>query len=920
MDMAIRRDTLRRIGRSLNRIPEADRIREVPAVEDLFGIEQAVKVAEKELKINIDADGKTYDTSGDQPREISVRDYEQRFIGNYTRKQTIPVIDSGEAEVRASDGGTAQIMKTVIVAQVPTLMERLVQELKCAPDLAQAAMADRGIRFEPEENKFYRIRAGGNIPLKLEEAVTAGKDYFVSLVTPTKTLPKAEEAVLPVVEEKVALPIQPSRADCLKNFVQEFKKSPEELEKVLRKGRYFISKDRIFCRYIGDASAGGTIPGIAVPETEVRNFLWNYYTAPAKDVVVAQETAAPIALEPAAPTDLETAVDEDVLIDEDVISDNVETENTLDVKLTPEEKELYIGPLVNTHGKPLDRIEAVLAEKELYAGKDGKFYHRLPERDGSLKGEEIPVADVNNMLGDYFAAERLPIITPETATAEKKDAVGIPVVPLPEKTHPVTPDHQDRTVGDWFDEGTEIPHQDTNGLEKAIAETAAVNPEDIVKRPWHSYAVIGIGVALAAGAIYTMGYLAGESGKIKTVTKTVTKIVVDNTLVDQLNGQLTSQKEELETAYGDNDDLNDMNYLATRENDNLVSELGMLSNQLDQKDIQYTALEQQLPSVPDAQEVNALREKNSALEMAREQASIKAQEAERKAGEWEVKYGACSSAKDVCESSRKTELETCARYAADRDAVRAERDSLIADGYGLTFDLEECMIAEGVPSIEYKDRIVETVVEKECPVVECPSVVECLSVDTACSEVQAKYDVCVKEKDTAVQAAREEIADDLAVCGVYKGQLQFVYDECIGEQGRLRDALGKRNIDSANAALQASRVLGETKEQLARAQKDGEQCKREYQTLEARTAGSNYERIKADPSQVMAVAEDYVRRNGGLIRVYGSNCNEALRNFSGLITGNINDANIEQIIVEKTRSICGKIDPLKGYVDIKVKK
>ncbi|MEK6845394.1 MAG: hypothetical protein AABY26_01435, partial [Nanoarchaeota archaeon] len=635
---------------------------------------------------------------------------------------------------------------------------------------------------------------------------------------------------------------------------------------------------------------------------------------------------------------LEKAVDEETVdIGEDVIADD-----PLDVQLTLEEREKYLGPLARAQGKSFDRIEAVLAEKEINVSKDGKFYRHLPERDGSLKGEEILITDLNDMLADVFAAERLPIVTEATVAAEKKAPAALPVVPGLDETSPVIPDPHDHIAGDWFDKGPEIgketPHPDTNGFDKAIADTGAAKPEDIMKRPWYSYAAVGIGIAFAAGAIYTIGYVAGESGKIKTVTQTV----VDNTLVEQLSGQLASQREELETAYADNDNLNDGNYLATRENDNLVSELGMLSNQLEQKDTQYAALEQQLSVAPDAQEANALREKNSALEIAREQASIKAQEAERK-------YGQCVSAKDVCESSRKTELDTCNRYAADRDVGRVERDNLIAERYGITFDWEDCLIAEGAiaestPSIIYTDRIVEKevpvekIVEKEVPTLqECPTLEEleeakygqrvgpavcpppCPGVDIVCSEVQEKYDTCVKDKAVAVQA-QEETADDLAVCGVYKGQLQFAFDSCIGELGRIQDALGKKNIESANAALQASRVLGETKEQLAQVQKNGEHCSREYQTLDARIAGSNYERIKADSSQVMTVAEDYVRRAGGMVQVEGSNCDTALRNFSGLITGNIHDANVEQIIVENTRGICGKIDPKKNYIQIKVKK
>ncbi len=807
------------------------------------------------------------------------------IVYHYFRKEALkassPVestVISGTADVSPSDGGKTQAIKKVML---PTLIEILAKELHCSSEIAQEAITQKGILYDIREDRFYNPQVGEDILVEFEEVVKCGRDYLASLVAPVETLPKAEAAVLPAVEEGVALPAA-FKESYLKNLVREFNKPPEELEKVLSTGGYFVGGGGFY--HISGADINKTCISKKVPEKKVRDFLWEHYTAPADKVVVAQAAVAPVAQESVAPADLETAVDDGTVnIDEDIIlDDDVETGDPLNVQLTLEEREAYIGPLARVQGKPLERIEAVLAEKEVYAGKDGKFYHRLPERDGSLKGEEIPLTDVNNILADYFAAERLPIITAETATAEKKDVVDVPIVPLPEKTHPVTSDPHDRTVGDWFDKGEKIGeethHPDTNGeLEKAIAETAAVNPEDIVKRSWQSYVAGGVGILLAAGVIYGIGYVAGkivgESGK------TVTETVVDNTLVDQLNGQLASQREELKTVYSDNDELNDENYLATRENDNLVNELGMLSGELEHRNIQYAALEQQLFAAPDAQEVNALREKSTALEMAREQASIKAQEAERKAGEWEVKYGGCSSAKDVCESFRKKEVETCNGYAADRDAVRAERDSLIAEKYGLTFDLENCLIAEGTPSIECTDRIVEKVVEKEYPIGD--------------TKLPAKYEVCMIEKKVAVQTIEDADAS-YAVCEAEKEVVKSSYDSCVGELGEAGEKVSSVS-DSRYVAI---------KEILESSKSDVEKGKEL-----SKQVGKYILNVNGDESY-------------GEMYVNGSSCPEVVSKLFSMMTS-VKDVRLQEVFTDTllhNSKVCNAVPPGTNYVIFKSKR
>lgn len=727
---------------------------------------------------------------------------------------------------------------------------------------------------------------------------------------PTQMIRKVVVAE-PTADERVAVPVAPSEAQPPKlsnvgyfnNLILEFNQERGELETALATGGFYVRERG----YIEKGSDGVEIPA---PESKVRDFLWTYYTTPASKRADAEDNLVDIS--------------DEVTLEPDP---GVKPEENLDDSY--QKKEKLFSPMARAHGISIEEVEKGLLEQRCGFDLIAGTFHEIPlEPNGELRGREVSYLEANDRLGEYVVkyGERLlpqaqetpaevpvaPTPPPDVARSTSPHAT-IPemssVLP-PVPAQPVDGFHN-HEIEEWMGEGDK-PHAPADeGLEELVKE-AFVKPESGVKLPRRSYLALSVGGLLVAGGLVVAGYIV--RGVVGESVPTVAQRVADRETIEDLNKQLSEVKADLNQAYADNDDLNDTNYIETRGHDICIGEQGVLGAELEQKTAGYAALERQLTEAPkaeapDAPEVLALIAQNSALEMAREQDSIKAQEAENK-------YGECASAKDVCESSRKTELETCNGYAANLGVVRAERDDLTADIYGLTFDLEDCLITEGTPIIEYKDKLVEKIVEKECPAVECPQVApECPAVDM---ELSGKYDICMIEKNVAIQTI-EDAGAAYADCEANKEIVQSTYDGCVGELGQAREALGKKKIDSANAALQASRELGETKEQLAQAQKGTEQCKREYQTLEARTAGSNYERIKANPAEVMAVAEDYVRRAGGTVKVKGHSCDEALKNFSGLITGNISDANIERVVIEKMRGICGKIDPEKGYIQIKVK-
>jgi hypothetical protein len=769
------RYTLRYIGRFLNRIPQNERTKEVPEVDDLFSIDKVIQEAKIEARIDIDTDGKTYDINGGQHREISVEEYKQKLVKLYTTTSPTEVIPdkdivSGTANVPASDGGPTRIMEKVIVAKVPTLMERLVQELKCAPDLAQVALADGNIRFEPEEDKFYLIQADGNIPLGLEDAVKAGRDYFASLAAPTRV--EAEETVLPAVEERVS--------------------------------------------------------------------------------AVAQEVA-PVAQEPTAPADLETVLgDEELIIDDDVVVDD-----PLDEKLTPEERENYIGPLARAHGKPLERIETVFTVKGIRASKDGKFYRHLPERDGDLKGEEVQITDVNNMLGDYFAAERLPIIVEE----QKGTADTLAVPPTPVEKKAAEPDSSRTTIPEMkvvlpplenrmvnsplgveekFYQNGDAPHVPDHGLEQALAEAVPVSsPEDITKRPRWTYVVGGIGVVALTGLTlwmtYDSGKTVGESGK--TVIQNIGGAAA---LMDDLNAQISDLEAELDTVRADNFTFFENKNIAEANYGSCQREVGETKTTLKQKNVAYAALEQQLI------------------------------------------------------------------------VAQAEKDETAAD-------LEDCSIASSTPTIEYVDRIVEKVVEKEVPVVqyvdkviekeipievekivekevvkyvnkECPPVVECPQVAPECpatdTELTANFSACMKEKYAIVKNIEE--ADNIyAVCEADKEIVQSAYDNCVGELGTAR-AIISNTSDLRYLAIK--KIL------------------------------ENSKSTKNKGDALVNLVENYVKEAGNVVSISANGvCETALSNLYHAITSvKDNDVKHNFTLMLTEAGICVDFTPGSKYLNLEI--
>lgn len=813
-NMNKREDSLRYIGRFLNRIPIPERKKKVPDKEDLFGLAQVVQRARKEAGIDVDENGIPLDISGAEPRSISFREYTDRLGAFYIQaapaaeaalpeKPKASLVESGTVEVPATDGGPTIIMRKV---DAPTVLENLAKELNLFPAAARAALADNNI-FD-EGYAFYRREEGKNVPVAFEEALRASREYFASLES--------------AVEERVAVPAETAPLE-----------EPQSLEDQVR------------------------------------------------DV---EDITDAVTLEP--------------------------PEEILD----PKEK--YLGPLAQHHNKPVEDIERVLGEQKIQLAEEGKFYRTLPERDGQLKGEEVALSEVNDILGSSFAVERLPIVV-----EEKKVEVAAPTGGIPSGSDK----HVEKK---WLAEGDATPVPETNGIEKVLAEMGpAIKPEDVVKRSWPSYVAGGVAALVVAGAVFVTGYFIGRANVEPPQED-------KKSSVDNLERELVGLQAELETARVDNDNLLEGKRVLEEKYGFCAKGLEGSQAALEKKSQEYAALEQRLATVPPVSEFGALQERNAALEAENEQASIKAQEAEGKTGVCEAKYEECTSAKDTCESARKTEMETCSKYSADLETARKEREQAQAERDGMAAELGECLIAAGTPAVVEKivekevpievEKVVEKEVvkylEKECPVATCSPATECLGAEVVCQEVRGRYDACVAEREAGVQT-QEETTSDLAVCGMYKGVLQAAYDGCVGELGAAEGALKKKQVECANANLTASAELRKAQEQLAQAQQGGEQCKKDYQTLEARTAGSNYERIRADPTDSSKVAEGYIQQlDDGAVIVKGRSCDEALGNLYALVTGNINDAALQQVFVENTRGICSKINPKKNYIQIKVKK
>ena len=117
-----RSNTLRRIGRSLNHIPEDERTREVPALEDFWGIEEVILEAKAREKIGVGSSGRLFwDLTDDQPRQISFDEYEKKLIGLYTRGKT--VLESGQSA--SADNCPAEAPKETFSGQVDKLKTRV---------------------------------------------------------------------------------------------------------------------------------------------------------------------------------------------------------------------------------------------------------------------------------------------------------------------------------------------------------------------------------------------------------------------------------------------------------------------------------------------------------------------------------------------------------------------------------------------------------------------------------------------------------------------------------------------------------------------------------------------------------------------------------------------------------------------------
>ncbi len=221
----------------------------------------------------------------------------------------------------------------------------------------------------------------------------------------------------------------------------------------------------------------------------------------------------------------------------------------------------------------------------------------------------------------------------------------------------------------------------------------------------------------------------------------------------------------------------------------------------------------------------------------------------------DVNYSSCTTELGETKAALKQEgvAYTALQHqlAAAPNVQEAEKkyEECAADRYGLTFDLEDCLIAEGTSSVEYKDRVVETVVEKEVPIevekvvekevvkyvekecpsvecpparecpavacpkvtegplVQCPPAAECLGAEVLCQEVQASY--------TSETQAREETDDLYAICEADKEFTQVAYDTCVGELraravagvGDSRYAAIKGIIDSNKSDADKSKEL-----------------------------------------------------------------------------------------------------------------
>lgn len=670
-------------------------------------------------------------------------------IKSVGRAETVK-IDSGEADVLPSDGEKTQAIKKVIL---PTLLDILAGELHCSSEIAQEAITKNGILYDIKEDRFYNLQVGEDIIVEFEEVVKYGRDYLASLVAPAETLPKAEGTVLPDTEVRVAVPIQLSKADYLKPLVQEFKREPEELEDVLEKAGYHVREKSGFFRGDLDESGSGTTTPIL--ETEVRDFLLEYYTNPRSEENVPMSEVA--ASGPAATADLEETTDIDADVEAEVI---------------PNPKEKYFTLLTSAFGKSNDEIETALGKKMYGLNlNNGHFYRLPPEPDGELGGEEVTLLEVNNALGEYFAPERTLraddiIPAAEKAIVSQPEAVATDSsrATIPE-TKAVLPPLEKGDNGlssspvekEFYNQKTP-PNLDTNGDDKLLAESAAAvnQSENIAKRPLWTYITGGIGAIAVLGLTHLIAYDSGKT--VGEAGKTVIQDKVGAALVEDLNAQIGDLDSELNAVSADNENYTSDKAIMKLNYNSCEKEWGETKTQLGQRNTAYANLEQQLAAAPKVQEFVALKDRNAKLETEKEQSSIKVQDAKQK-------YDTCIAAKTACESA--------------------------------------------APMIEYVDRIVERevpvekIVEKEvvkylaqeCPTVECPA---------GNTELQANYAACMKEKDAVVQTI-EDADTSYAICEVNREAIQSIYDGCMGELNTSRTTTSDSRYVAIKEILESSK-------------------------------------------------------------------------------------------------------------------